>query len=664
MPFCNESNTYILVFILNNIIFNLFSEHFTFPPVIPRQHTKRQSSFPEESLHKTPLIQRQNTDPESSIVNGKYGDNDENDDQEDSGISLCNLSRGRIPDDVDIGLAENEEEILSCSPPNLAAVPSIVCGFNSHLDSQSLRSDEIGTASSSDNSGGMEILPSSDSNALNGLTLIHAFDHSSGNSSAERIGTSSESVMMDRDEIVSIASSCDNEVRLTLMGAEEGVETEQGATGLPPVLPPRTYKAPPLPPRSRNSDAPPLPPRTPERTLEKPNFPKSSVSPIAISEGNSLALLPPPLPPRTYSPISITSNSDELAVVPQPEPAPEEETKNSFDSMETFQGSSDNCLSGGSDVPPRGATGSSVEVKRDSLDCGKSLKNESPKNLLRTIQVSLKGGSSSVQEGLRNSIDGNASCDVPVVIMEAKRKKKKANSDPSNNESVSQENKSVSNNTLFAQLSSLPSIESVVSASQCQMNSSVSHSVECSPRSSPVSVITSYSDSVTDKSRQKQMHKHNSVDRNYKQSDSVHSTPIRPIIDRTSVSASPPKIVPRGRILSEEEKQQNRQHIVQQLQQWTEKQKHKSKAESGSGQDINLSGCENSSGTSQNVSEVPPNESSVPPPTLQNRNVATLDAMSYQVDGATEESPSNAVVWQLRQPQSQAQASASPQTPG
>jgi hypothetical protein len=54
-----------------------------------------------------------------------------------------------------------------------------------------------------------------------------------------------------------------------------------------------------------------------------------------VSEGNSLALLPPPLPPRTYSPISITSNSDELAVVPQPEPAPEEETKNSFDSMET-----------------------------------------------------------------------------------------------------------------------------------------------------------------------------------------------------------------------------------------------------------------------------------------------------------------------------------------
>jgi hypothetical protein len=47
-----------------------------------------------------------------------------------------------------------------------------------------------------------------------------------------------------------------------------------------------------------------------------------------------------------------------------------------------IQGSSDNCLSGGSDVPPRGATGSSVEVKRDSLDCGKSLKNESPKNLL------------------------------------------------------------------------------------------------------------------------------------------------------------------------------------------------------------------------------------------------------------------------------------------
>ncbi|VDI22521.1 E3 ubiquitin-protein ligase HECW2 [Mytilus galloprovincialis] len=605
-------------------------EHFTFPAVRQKAPNKRQVSLPEESFSfkKSPQIQRHNTDPES-VTNGNCDTNIDND-QEDSGISL---PHERIPDDVDIELAENEAEILSCSPPNLASVPSIVCGYNSHIDSQSLRSDEISTAPNSDNSGGMEIGSSlGNSEALNGLTLIHAFDSSSGNSSAERIETS-ESVL-DRDDIMSTASSCDVEVQLTLMGVEGG--TDETVPGPPPTLPPRTYKAPPLPPRSRNSDAPPLPPRTPERTLEKPTFPKSSVSPVGISDGHSLELPPPPLPPRTYSPISLTSNSDELSLPALAEAAVEEETKDSFDSTEAFLGSNDSCGS-------EGAVGGPVKVK-----------NESPHNIIRTKHGSLKGGGSTHKvEIARASTIDNSNCDLVV-----KQKTRKTHSDPTKNDtsSTSDINLSDSSRNLFAQLSSLPSIDSVVSVSQCKRNS---HSVECSPRSSPVSVITSYSDSVTDKTR----HKHKHSDRTYKQSDSVHATPIRPACDRSSVSASPPRIVPRTRMLSEEEKQQNRQHIVQQLQQWTEKQKHKSKAESNSGQDSSFSGCENSSVSNETLENVSGMSSldSVSPSLHDQTD--SQSATASPVNGTSEDTQSNSVVWQLRQPQSQPQASTSAQIP-
>ena len=50
--------------------------------------------------------------------------------------------KGRVPDEVDAEFVSNEEEILSCSPKNLAAVPNIKC--ESHIDSAQDRDRDIG----------------------------------------------------------------------------------------------------------------------------------------------------------------------------------------------------------------------------------------------------------------------------------------------------------------------------------------------------------------------------------------------------------------------------------------------------------------------------------------------------------------------------------------
>ncbi|CAG5134538.1 unnamed protein product [Candidula unifasciata] len=62
-----------------------------------------------------------------------------------------------------------------------------------------------------------------------------------------------------------------------------------------PTLPPRTYKAaaPPVPPRINKASAPPIPPR---QAIEKPKHKGTEHSRSALEP-------PPPLPPRTYSPV-------------------------------------------------------------------------------------------------------------------------------------------------------------------------------------------------------------------------------------------------------------------------------------------------------------------------------------------------------------------------
>lgn len=118
-------------------------------------------------------------------------------------------------------------------------------------------------------------------------------------------------------------------------------------SGEPPVLPPRTYpsksKAPPLPPRQRPKEAPPLPPRLPEK-VPPPPHPASPVSPLVSptictphaptantnectlsppgglkSPENSTAphslQPPPPIPPRTYSPVHMAEENEQYILV-------------------------------------------------------------------------------------------------------------------------------------------------------------------------------------------------------------------------------------------------------------------------------------------------------------------------------------------------------------
>ncbi|GAB1600875.1 E3 ubiquitin-protein ligase HECW2-like [Argonauta hians] len=117
-----------------------------------------------------------------------------------------------------------------------------------------------------------------------------------------------------------------------------GLELTLHGPGEPPILPPRTYpsksKAPPLPPRQRPKEAPPLPPRLPDKST-----PASPVSPVVspticgsqaptantnectlspkTPESNSAAHSlqpPPPIPPRTYSPVHMAEENEQYIV--------------------------------------------------------------------------------------------------------------------------------------------------------------------------------------------------------------------------------------------------------------------------------------------------------------------------------------------------------------
>ncbi|XP_076469581.1 E3 ubiquitin-protein ligase HECW2-like [Babylonia areolata] len=89
-------------------------------------------------------------------------------------------------------------------------------------------------------------------------------------------------------------------------------EVSRGDTPDPPSLPPRTYReqpAPPLPPRKHrhDKDAPPLPPRNnTDKVHRKRPVAETAVPP---ERTHSLELAPPPLPPRTYSPIHMGGGS-------------------------------------------------------------------------------------------------------------------------------------------------------------------------------------------------------------------------------------------------------------------------------------------------------------------------------------------------------------------
>ena len=140
----------------------------------------------------------------------------------------------------------------------------------------------------------------------------------------------------------------------------------------PPDVPPRTYKAPPLPPRHKHSELhiddeppPPLPPRL-EKERPRSHSGATPGSPCHHFENVTFAdaLAPPPLPPRTYSPIHMQSgdgasgSGGSLSLISN-------EDSTSFDSMEAFVGSHESSLSdnsSGERIEQRRSSGLGVDV--------------------------------------------------------------------------------------------------------------------------------------------------------------------------------------------------------------------------------------------------------------------------------------------------------------
>lgn len=347
---------------------------------------------------------------------------------------------------------------------------------------------------------------------------------------------------------------------------------------LPPILPPRVYKAPPLPPRSRDS-APPRPPRTPEKN-EKPVFtplvsvPTSDEGACAmIPDINLLEPPPPPLPPRRYSPVSSTHGSTE-STISIPLDKEDNSDRNSFDSMETFQGSQEDLLdsTGSAEVSPSNQ-GACIAMPRTVI------KHASPAEGLLVLEE--EGGKKRHRrkrnsgDSVNSNISDNSlgSLGQPIVKTGSGHGATKINSTRGGQ------------GTVFAQLSMLPSIESVASKDLQRESPSNSRSLECSPRASPLSMQTSFSDNVTDRSKYNRRSLAHPSDKTFRGSELIHVNTPRGPGDRHSIATPTSSVQPsigaaRGRILSDEEKRQNRDQIVEQLQKWTKKLKDKGKGDS------------------------------------------------------------------------------------
>ncbi|KAK3108116.1 hypothetical protein FSP39_001521 [Pinctada imbricata] len=564
---------------------------------------------------------------------------DDLEDQEDSGISLSAVMRGRVPDEVDHEFATNEEEILSCSPSNLAAIPNIKCEFHFDSDDGTVQDsvEDSPLNISHDSPKRTTVVPPSDEvldeeERNPPSILIDEFDREDDTiSSAENESLTLEAESLD-------TTSLDNEVRAVM---------SEGATA-PPTLPPRTYRAPPLPPRQRTSSAPPIPPRTPDRA-EKPGFPSSGTAVVQI--------------------------------LPSPDNSKESEDHNATNSQQTRSQVS-SIQPKESQIPMPQVPAPPVPVADPHIDRVNSL--EPPPLPPRTYSpVNVANTTAGVCSPDKEEKDNSAtSFDTLPEARVKPRRNRRSSPDEEIRDLVGRDHngpQSDSNNsTVFSQLSQLQSIESAVDHSRTA--TSGSRSLECSPRVSPLSMQSSFSDSITDR-RYANRKCVNASDKNYRHSDLVQSTPIRPLSDRHSRSNEscpvPPRIVPRNRILSDEEKQQNREQIVQQLQLWTQKHKDKNRGESddesrsvisdgsvsvsianGVGDrrnsDASVAGASGSSSHSPrtqvglvrptvNKGDVSKDGSDTPPQiaTPRGRDLSSMDRPS-----------SKSVVWQLRQSQS------------
>lgn len=153
-------------------------------------------------------------------------------------------------------------------------------------------------------------------------------------------------------------------------------DCEDDGNQTPPDLPPRTYKAPPLPPRQRANEAPPLPPRNPDKhsmqasthSVTTPTSPARSVE--SLDFVNLVAPLePPPLPPRTYSPVNMagadrgggdSGSGGSMSLL-----STEDSDSRSFDSMEAFSGSRESLQNDSSERERRSSGLGQDVIKRE-----------------------------------------------------------------------------------------------------------------------------------------------------------------------------------------------------------------------------------------------------------------------------------------------------------
>ncbi|XP_055959261.1 E3 ubiquitin-protein ligase HECW2 [Patella vulgata] len=482
---------------------------------------------------------------------------------EEQDVSIAQLTRGRITDEE--AAVTNEDSAINGSPPNTSVVPNAACaGCHNQTDSSD-SGTSLTLVSSSDNSGGsitcttatpsMNLQNSSDSQLGQDITETYSF----GGQASLSTGYScdAEIVNIVDSAVCNAENSSDPNSNVWAKPKNMVSQSQNAATSnsnfytkdaQPPILPPRTYaakvRAPPLPPRKKPVEAPPLPPRKAEKITPTKGQPGSNTGSPNSSLGeeptNKLELPPPPLPPRTYSPIHMqlgtgSSNTEEEI---------QTSDRNSFNSLETFTGSRENSRQDLDDV--LGAEGGAPQSEPVIV-------REQPKELSREQEV-FPWGANSAMPSQRSSICSSTdSPDLANVPRRHIQKSRSRNSMPS----------------LSDQLARIPSIDSVVSNSQSGSGSQALMSRSyISPSDSAVSTTVSGETprdrglgtamGVTELQRKRRSHDGASPQR----SASFNSAPV-------------PSLQPRNRVLSEEEKEQNRLQIYQYLQLWSERAKGK-----------------------------------------------------------------------------------------
>ena len=315
----------------------------------------------------------------------------------------------------------------------------------------------------------------------------------------------------------------------------------RGETPDPPSLPPRTYReqpAPPLPPRKHrhDKDAPPLPPRS---NTDKAHRKRPTAETVVPPERtHSLELAPPPLPPRTYSPIHMGGGSHSPgSAVPGPQVA--EGERSGGNSAEGFTPSVN------SDSSHHLHSGDSPSTSNDS---GNASREEDPAVLAWRPPLAAQ------QPQSRHS------------VAEVERTRAR---DPLLAQNLGLTNQARERNSLPVMTDHSPNLHTV-DAGGC----GITPPVRPHPKLTRAGAVDGrHAPLVTSISEQTPSPPQN------------HAAELRRLKGRSVDAAAqpepggtasiPPRLQPRAKLLSEEERQQQWQQINQQLQIWTRRQRER-----------------------------------------------------------------------------------------